>query len=173
MSTSTSFTPLQSSVASLQEADWFGGQLQRERERRFGYVVCGAGFLVPRGVASEIVATPVTHLLPWLTPCIRGFFNQRGNVVPVFDLSPLFKREIRKGTRSHLLAIDSGERGLAVVIDELPMVLSCTPREEADMVGLPALVARSVQGVCTGGGRSWYEVDHFSLYRNVAEAALD
>jgi len=171
---SDTFSP-QSLTASLAEADRLDGELKRGRlrERRFGYVVCGVGFLIPKGVPSEVVTTPTIHKLPWLTSCIRGFFNQRGNVVPVFDLSPLFRHERRKGVTPYLLAIDSGERGLALVIDELPFVLSCTPIERPDQLSLPDIVAGAVERTFTGAGRIWFEFDHLLLYRSAADAVVN
>ncbi len=172
---SDTFSPLHSLTTSLAEADRLGGELRRDRlrERRFGYVICGAGFLIPKGVPSEVVTNPPIHQLPWLTSCIRGFFNQRGNVLPVFDLSPLFHRDMRHGVSPYLLTIDSGERGLALVIDELPFVLSCIPVERSGPLSLPEIVAGAVQRAFTGAGRTWFEVDHLVLYRSAADAVLN
>ena len=167
---------MHASIASLEEASLLlsaGVPSGEQRERRFGYTVCGTGFLVPKGLASEIVTTPVIHALPWMTPCLRGLLNQRGNVVPIFDLAPLFDQEQPHIDRAHVLILDTGERAVGVMMDTLPTVVTCTPQTDIDMTALPTLIARAVQCAYAGAGQIWYEVNHATLYRAVAEAVLN
>lgn len=142
-------------------------------ERRYGYRICGTGFLVPRGIHSEIVSNPVLHLLPWVTPCLRGMLNQRGHVVPVFDLAPVFDHERMDGACAYVLIIDRGERAVGVTIDALPAAVTCEPDTDPDLSTLPALMAQAVQATCKAAGQRWYEIDHLALFRAIAQTVLD
>ena len=144
-----------------------------KHERRFGYCVCGTGFVVPQGVQSEVVSNPVIHPLPWVTPCLRGMFNQRGNAVPVFDLSPLFDHEPEEKACAYMLITDSGERAAGLVVDGLPVVLTCEPSEMPQLDSLPPLIAHTVQATYSAAGQNWYEVDHQALFRSITQKVLD
>jgi chemotaxis signal transduction protein len=138
------------------------------RERRFGFRIGGTGFLVPAGVASEIVQDPVIHRMPWQTPHIRGLLSHRGNVVPVFDLSALFHTVVRSETSTYLLILDSGERAGGVIVDTLPAMLACEADEHPDFSGLPSPLSDTVQGTRVAAGERWFELDHMALFSALA-----
>ncbi len=138
------------------------------RERRFGFRIGGTGFLVPAGVASEIVQNPVLHRMPWQTPHLRGLLSHRGNVVPVFELSALFHTVVRSEPGAYLLILDGGERAGGVFVDTLPTMLACEADEHPDFSGVPSPLSDTVQGTRVAAGERWFELDHMALFTALA-----
>jgi chemotaxis signal transduction protein len=100
-------------------------------------------------------------------------FNQRGNAVPVFDLSPLFDHEPKEEACAYMLITDSGERAAGLVVDGLPAVLTCEPSEMPQLANLPPVIAQTVRATYTAAGQEWYEVDHLALFRLITQEVLD
>ncbi|MCG3203067.1 MAG: hypothetical protein NFCOHLIN_02985 [Gammaproteobacteria bacterium] len=138
------------------------------RERRFGFRIGGTGFLVPAGVASEIVQNPVIHRMPWRAPQMRGLVSHRGNVVPVFDLSALFHTVVRSEPGAYLLILDCGERAGGVFVDTLPTMLVCEADEHPDFSDLPSPLSDTMQGTRVAAGERWFDLDHMALFSALA-----
>ena len=143
-------------------------------ERRFGFKVCGIGLLVPVGVSSEVVTSVKISRLPWQIPFVRGMLNLRGNVVPVFDVSPLFPTAVRPPVSSEfIIALDSGPKAVCIVADTLPTSLTCHPIESAPPSSpLPTLLADHVRSSVSSSDETWFEIDHLAFFRQLAQQPL-
>jgi twitching motility protein PilI len=146
-------------------------QGEAARARRFGFRLGGFGFLVPLGVTSEVLQQARLYALPWQVPCMRGLVNVRGNVVPVFDLTPLFGDGAASET-PYTLIIDGGYRAVGLMTATLPTTLQCEADEEGLETGIPPVLAPYVRGSATANRQRWFEFDHLTCLQALATSKV-
>jgi twitching motility protein PilI len=143
------------------------GELQRRR--RFGVRIGGAGFLIPSGMASEVVQQPRLFPLPWTVPYLRGLLNVRGNVVPVFDIRPLLQTNPATTSEPrYALILDSGSNIVGLLTDALPITIICDTADNSASNLLPSALAAHVTRSAVSGHEHWFELNHQSCLRALA-----
>jgi len=146
------------------------GELRRATVR-FGYRVGSMGFLVARGVLSELLPHPATYPIPNAPAALRGFVNRQGALVPVWDLHVLLDDAPAVETRESILLLGRGESRIGLVIDGLPRSLKRL-EPVSRLPAPPALLRDYVQAAYTGDGTLWMEFDCEGLLRAQAQQAL-
>ncbi len=130
---------------------------------RYGYRVGGFHLLVPLDMSSEVLVSPTRYRVPLGPDWLLGVINQRGNIVPVFDLARVCGERTRRAEVHTVLALARGERLLGVAIDGLPRALA--PDLEAPAsTELPEPAAGHVVGAFAAEGQCWSELDLAALF---------
>jgi chemotaxis signal transduction protein len=138
---------------------------------RFGYRVGSLGFLVGRGVLSELLPNPATYPIPNVPAALRGFVNRQGALVPVWDLHVLLDAAPAPKARESVLLLGRGESRIGLVIDGLPRSLK--QLEPVSRLPAPPEVLREhVQGAYIADGTLWMEFDCEGLLRAQAQQAM-
>jgi chemotaxis signal transduction protein len=147
-------------------------QVENPRSRRFGFRIAGTGFLVPVGVTSEVIHQPRLFPLPWRVPCMRGLINVRGNVAPVFDLSPLLSPGAASPDTPYALIIDSGHKAVGLLTETLPVTLQCDADDSPPLHDLPPALAPFLRASLQGNRQRWFELDHLACMRALAAGEI-
>lgn len=87
---------------------------------RYGFKIGGIGFLVPEFTETEVLDSPPLYPIPLAPGWLVGMLNQRGNVVPVFDLAPVLRSATYVPGPRKVLLLGRSTHMLGLVIDELP-----------------------------------------------------
>lgn len=143
-------------------------QNELQRTRRFGVRIAGTGFLIPHGVASEVVHQPQLFPLPWVVPYLCGLLNVRGNVIPVFDIRPLLQSGSTANDLRYALILDSGSNIVGLLTDALPTPIVCEPTDEAASDLLPPALSAHVTRTVISGRERWFEINHLNCLRALA-----
>jgi chemotaxis signal transduction protein len=164
-------TPSEALARSAQPASLARTGEARGAAVRFGYRVGSLGFLVGRGVLSELLPKPATYPIPNVPAALRGFVNRQGALVPVWDLHVLLDAAPAVDTRESILLLGRGESRLGLVIDGLPHALR--QLEQVSRLPAPPEVLREyVQGAYIADGALWLEFDCEALLRAQAQQAM-
>jgi chemotaxis signal transduction protein len=138
---------------------------------RFGYRVGALGFMVGKGVLSELLPNPATYPIPNVPAALRGFVNRQGALVPVWDLHVMLEIAPLTDTRESILLLGRGEARIGLAIDGLPRALKRL--EPVNRLPPPPEQLREfVAGACIAEGTLWLELDYESLVRAQTERAL-
>lgn len=139
---------------------------------RYGYRVGQHGFLVKPETYSEVVDDHAIYNLPLTDSFVRGMVNLRGNLVPVFDLSPLLTENLGStGTHTVLVVGEAGNE-IGVLIDDIPKAIYDTGNK-GNLPPLPRSFQNYVQEGITQGGIDWVEFDCQAYFKAYAERALE
>lgn len=110
--------------------------------------------------------------LPNTPSWLRGVANQRGNMVPVFDLYTLFglKRPENDGKkRAKYLIFDQKDSAVGMVIEDLPVRIELEPDERmAAIPPLPARLQPYVRLCYRHEGKLWIAWDVHALFEAVS-----
>ena len=87
---------------------------------RYAFPVGDVWLMLPVKTNAEVIENASVFSVPNTPEWFLGLVNQRGNLVPVFDLKQLFGMESSIIRKSHMLIIDEGQKSACVLIDELP-----------------------------------------------------
>lgn len=136
---------------------------------RFGYRAGGVGFLVRRGVASEVLSAPPVFPFPRMPASLLGFVNLRGVIVPVLDLAGLVMGDARHAGGRFMIVLDRGAGAVAIPIDNLPVTLNHLV-SAAGVMACPPRLQGFLRGVMLDGCQHWHELDHRSLMRQAMSA---
>lgn len=130
---------------------------------RFGFRVGQLHLLIARHTFSEVVTQAVIYPLPNVPTWFLGVLNQRGNLLPVFDLHELLETGERShGTRT-VLVLEQGNNAVGMLIDGLPqgLTLGATPRP---VPPLPRALAAHVPTAYRAGNTVWLEFEHRGFF---------
>jgi chemotaxis signal transduction protein len=147
----------------------FTDSTEKEIEIRYGYRIGQMGFLVGDGIISEVITNPVIHPLPRHSEYLQGVINQRGKIVPVFDLYGLFEDNARERDTQTVLVLGQGNNTAGLLIDDLPRTMQVTD-EPCATLELPEVAADYVKPLFTINHRPWSELDFQGLLRHLANA---
>jgi purine-binding chemotaxis protein CheW len=136
---------------------------------RFGYRAGGVGFLVRRGIASEVLSAPPVFPFPRMPAALLGFVNLRGVIVPVLDLAGLVTGNMGNVGGRFMIVLDGGGGAVAIPIDNLPVTLNqLVPA--AGVMSCPPRLQGFLRGVMLDGCQHWHELDHRGLMHQAVSA---
>jgi chemotaxis signal transduction protein len=135
--------------------------------KRYGYRVGSFGFLVAEHVRSEVVRAPAISNLPHSPEWLLGLMNLRGNLVPVADLRSLCGESPAPRAPATVLVLDSGEKAIAIPIEDLPVALA-DPRPLDAAPHLPPLLDGHAGPAFEADDRIWLAFDHDKFFRALA-----
>ena len=137
-----------------------------------GIRVAGRNLLFDMMVICEITDRPAVARVPNTPAWLLGLANHRGVVVPVFDLERAFsvERPGQRNTSRRLLIIGAGEAAVAVITDELPLLVGFTASDlREDGASLPATLAKFLIGRYQKDAVEWLMFDYLGFFEGLAE----
>ena len=122
-----------------------------------GFSIADVNFVSPLGQIQEILSNPEITAVPGAKKWIRGITNNRGNLLPVIDLSAyLDMGPTPMSRRSRVLVIQFGLLTSGLLVQKIQGQRHFLYDEE---VGLPADLLASLQtyieGAYSKGGQMW------------------
>lgn len=140
---------------------------------RYGFRVGGFGFILAQEKFGEVMEDIAIHPIPNTQKWFLGMVNMRGNLVPVFDykllLNPGDNNLDRKKER--LMIMDSGDRAVGVIIDELPKPVDLGEPEER-LPDLPEILEEHVGKAYDCEQQIWLEFDIEGFFEKVGAMAV-
>lgn len=95
---------------------------------RFGVQVGQYHLLIAPQTFSEVVAHTVVYPMPHTPRWFLGLLNQRGNLVPVFDLHQLWHMAVPGQGLRTVLVLDQGSEAVGMGIDGMPQSVRLVQR---------------------------------------------
>ena len=135
----------------------------RGQPNRFGFRVGQLRLLITPQTFSEVVMQAVIYPLPNVPAWFPGVLNQRGNLLPVFDLHQLLDIEERSHDKRTVLVLDQGSDAVGMLIDGLPQAIPLT-QTLRHVPSLPAALAAHVPSAYATGGTVWLAFDHRGFF---------
>lgn len=160
----TGYLTSPSAGANSEAGDTF---LSGHDEVGIGFRVAGLRCLITTRIHCEVVEHPQVSPLPNVAPWFNGLLNLHGNVVPVFDLRLLLGQAASNQAKSQLLAIDKGEKTVAVWIDGYPEMLNGFSASPEPLPALPELLRHGVAGTVLCNGDVWLNFDPAKLFKAI------
>lgn len=141
---------------------------QNKKINRYGYVIAGAGFLVPENTLSEVLKKFSVYPVPNTRPWLRGLVNLRGNLIPVYDVAMLFGLSAAPASYENLLILDKGVNAVGILINKLPQVCDVENWQALDqaavvMPGLEKFIKESYRH----DDKVWSCFDHREYFESV------
>lgn len=148
---------------------------QRSVTKTLGYhglLVGDVGLLLDsQAVVSEIFDTLPQCELPNTPEWVHAMANQRGNIIPIFDLALLLGMPKTVTKRPYYLVIGQGEDAFGVLLDQLPKKVSLSPDERLDnRPPLPAMLEPFVGQSYEQDGQIWLEWQPLSFISALTES---
>ena len=139
---------------------------------RYGFRIGGLALLVPEGIETDVLDNPRVFPLPRAPHWLAGILNQRGNVVPVFDILKLLELQARPSKARQILLMGHAAQAVAVYIDSLPQPLTTTDRIE-NPADLPAILRPFAEPAFSDQGTDWFEFNHTEFFQYLSAGAQD
>ena len=134
---------------------------------RYGYSIGTMGFLVGDGIISEVIINPVIHPIPSHSEFLLGVINQRGTIVPVFDLNDLFADGLHNKESKTILILGQGNDTAGLLINDLPQTVQVTDIPCNDIV-FPQIANEFIRPLFRVNNRCWAELDFQGLLASLA-----
>jgi chemotaxis signal transduction protein len=115
---------------------------------------------------SEVVIQAVIYPLPGVPFWFRGLLNQRGNLLPVFDVQQLLDPDDQRQNRRTVLILEQGSEAVGMLIDGLPQAVILA-QTLPHVPALPAVLAAHVPTAYTAHDTVWLDFDHQSFFTAV------
>ena len=90
---------------------------ENQVQTRYGFTIGPVGCLIAENTLSEVVNNPVIYKLPTLSKILKGVINQRGNIIPVFDLREMLGVNSADSTTRTVLILGQGGKSAGLLID--------------------------------------------------------
>lgn len=131
----------------------------KQRQNYHGLIVGDFGLLLASDkVVSEIFETLPQCTLPGSSPGVHAMANQRGNIIPIFDLPLLLGLPREETGRFYYLVIGQNEEAFGVLLERLPEKISLHPDEALEnRPPIPRKLAPFVKRTFWQGERIWLE----------------
>jgi chemotaxis signal transduction protein len=130
---------------------------------RFGFCVGPLRLLILPQTFSEVVTQAMIYPLPNVPPWFLGVLNQRGNLLPVFDLHQMLATEDRQRDHYTVLVLDQGSDAVGIRIDGMPQALTLH-HALGRVPPLPAAIAAYVPAAYSTGETVWCEFEHRGFF---------
>jgi twitching motility protein PilI len=130
---------------------------------RFGFRVGQLRLLITPQTFSEVVMQAVIYPLPIVPIWFLGLLNQRGNLLPVFDLHQLLEAGNRSHDKRTVLVLDQGSDAVGIPIDGMPQAITLK-QTLGHVPPLPTVLAAHVLTAYTTGEMVWLEFDHRGFF---------
>jgi twitching motility protein PilI len=132
---------------------------------RYGYQVSGQGFLIGKGMKSEVVEDKTIYPIPKTGSLLLGMMNLRGNLIPVFTLGQALN--LRNNKSSIVLVMGDSGNEVALTIDDYPKPV----RELNDLSDLPSYPDNILPFMSPGTSyenMNWNELDCHAFFKGCA-----
>lgn len=144
----------------------------RQVENFHGVVIGDFGLLVASDrIVSEIFETLPMCALPNTPPWIHAMANQRGNIIPIFDLALLLglpKKET--SNRTYYLVIGQNENAFGMLLDYLPEKVMLGPEDTLDSrPPIPDMLEPFIKRSFKRSGRIWLEWEPLDFITSIAQ----
>lgn len=139
---------------------------------RYGFRIGELALLVPEGIETEVLDNPRVFPLPRAPHWLAGMLNQRGNVVPVFDIPKLLSSQARPSRARRILLMGRAAQAVAVYIDGLPQPLTTTDRVD-NPADLPAMLQPFAEPAFSEQGADWFEFNHTEFFQCLSAGVQD
>jgi len=132
---------------------------------RYGYQVSGQGFLISKGMKSEVVEDKKIYPVPKAGGLLLGMMNLRGNLIPVFTLG----QALNLSTNKSSIVLVMGESGdeVALTIDDYPK-----PVHEitllSDLPPYPETILPFISPGTSYENVNWSELDCHAFFKGCA-----
>ncbi len=80
-----------------------------DRHYRYGFQVAEYRFLIPEQSSGSLLESPPIFPLPNTVSWLLGLVNDRGNLVPVYDLGAMLNMNIRAGKKMVMTVVIEGK----------------------------------------------------------------
>ncbi len=151
---------------------------ERDPRLRYGFRIGRYGFLSRPGLSGEVVVAPVIYRVPLAPPWLAGVLNQRGNIVPVFELSyltegaphtPAAEPDAADRGERVVVVLGKGDEAVGLFADGLPRALAPAAEPPPSLgSSLPEVVADYIRPAFSRDGVVWMELDYAGLFRSLA-----
>ena len=141
-------------------------------ERRYGVRLAEYGLLLPQAALAEIAETLPDCRLPNTPAWFAGVMNQRGNIVPVFDLAALLETQSRTSrARARVLIVGTRDEAVGLQLRELPQTVYISTGESLSYNPVTnPLLDRYVRTTYNCSETLWLEWDMDGFFAAVGES---
>lgn len=142
-----------------ERTDHWVGKHQTRQEHFHGLTVGELGLLLASDkLVIEIVDSLPLCRLPNAPAWLHAMANQRGNIIPIYDLALLLDQPRAMAKRQHFLIIIQDQDQFGIVIDQLPEKIALLSDDfTEDTPPLPSGLAPFVNAVRQKNDRMWLE----------------
>lgn len=130
---------------------------------RFGVRLGQYNILIAAQTFSEVVTRAVLYPIPHTPPWFPGLLNQRGNLLPVFDVHQLLHSGEPAHDRRTVLVFDQGSDAVGLCIEGLPESVQIEQRLRHVPL-LPAILAPHVSMAYVSKSFTWLDFDHQGFF---------
>jgi chemotaxis signal transduction protein len=130
---------------------------------RFGVRVGACHLLIAPQTLSEVVAHPALYPLPHTPRWFLGILNQRGNLLPVFDLHQVLQMDAQEDGQRTALILDQGSDAVGLCIDGMPQSVRLE-QHLRQVPPVPPLLATHVEAAYRAGKTTWLDFDHRGFF---------
>jgi twitching motility protein PilI len=134
-------------------------------ESIFGIHIANLGLLMSTASYCEVLDKIQVNALPNVQQWLSGIMNLRGNIVPVFDLH-LMLEEVADNKKRRLMAIDRGDKAVALWIDGFPEIIDSKCLQPLKLLPvLPQIFQNTVTCGYTKEDQVWLDVKLEDLFK--------
>lgn len=150
-----------------------GTSRERPAESFHGVLVGELGLLLSSDkLVSEIFETLPQCALPNTPPWVHAMANQRGNIIPIFDLAILLGLPRKRSSRTYYLVIGQNENAFGMLLDQLPEKITLRPDDRLDnRPPLPHKLAPFIRRSFERDGKIWLEWEPLAFISSIAANA--
>jgi len=142
-----------------------------ESKIRYGFRYENIGFIIGKGVLSEVINDYVVYPMPNCSDWLTGLANVRGNLVPVYDLRKLFQLEVAESFYKHLLVIDQGSDSVGVLIEDLPQSLETIDwKPSSYRPKLAVNISEYIKASYLIDAVAWIDFDHAEFFKSIKDS---
>ncbi len=138
-------------------------------EMQLGFRIGAIGFLLPVSLHCEVIERSVINAIPNVKPWFSGLLNNRGNIIPDFDLSLLLGESINPSQKRYLFAIDRGDKTIALWIDGYPKLLNGIGQPVQMSPSLPEWLQNNVNNAYQHENQVWLKVRYEQLFASLGK----
>jgi twitching motility protein PilI len=140
---------------------------ERSEYIRQGVKVGASGILLPYLEKVEIIELESVCPIPNTPMWFMGMINNRGNLLPVFDLNLLMEIEVEQSSR-WLMILGTGGRAAGLCIDTLPAAIDNPQQVGVDQIdtqiGVPVALRPYLAGAYSHNGALWMDITYDKLF---------
>lgn len=140
-------------------------------KKMHGFRVGGFGLLVSSDVVvSEVFESLPTCPLPNTPDWFYGMANQRGNIIPIFNMPAILGMDPDTSHSPYFLVIGSKNDAFGMLTYELPERITITPECQLDNTPpMPEALVPHTHGYYQVDGSIWVDWDPFGFISAVSE----
>ncbi len=145
----------------------------KQTESFHGVQVGDLGLLLASDkLVSEIFETLPQCELPNTPPWVHAMANQRGNIIPIFNLAMLLGLPRKKTNHSYYLVIGQNENAFGMLLDQLPEKVTLRPDNRLDnRPPIPAKLAPFIRRCFERDEKIWLEWEPLAFISSITANA--